>query len=111
MANLLERLVRLDIKITNLMTGLLPGDDAFDEIQLQSRRLADRISDAINIEATNAEGLYINGNATLMKTLKRLAEDIRSLADLQANIEAITGVIDTATEFIAAIAPVPLAED
>lgn len=105
MADLLVELTELDTIVTNIMTGMLPGDAGFATVQDLSAKLSDAISDAQRAAANAATPLFIHGNTKLVQVNKKLKEDIRSLNDLLANIQAITGVIDAATEFIGIFEP------
>lgn len=105
MADLLVELTELDTLITNILTGMLPGDEGFEEVEALSVDLSDAITEAQQAAANAATPLFIHGNTKLVQVNNRLQEDIRSLDDLLANIEAVKGVISAATEFLGIFEP------
>jgi hypothetical protein len=107
MADLIEELDKLSEIIADAATGLTNTNPNLARIQQIQSDLSKALAKARRVAADNATPLFVHGNTTLVQVNKQLKADINSLADLEANIMAITGVIDAAVEFLAIFAPAP----
>lgn len=105
MADLIDELDELNQKIADAASGMTTSNPNFTEIQQIQSDLSKALARARKVAADNATDLFVHGNTTLVQVNKQLKVDIKSLADLEANIKAITGVIKAATDFLAIFAP------
>ena len=105
MADLLAELDALDTLVTDFGTGMTKKNPLFAQVEELRSDLGEALAKARQIAANSATPLFIHGNTTLVQVNKKLQEDIHDLASFEANIEAIKGVIDSATEFLAIFAP------
>ena len=92
-------------RLSNVVAGMVPEDEGFEEIEQAIADIDDRRDTLTRLLVKENTKKFVSANHELVKVNDKMKEALAELADMQKKIEAITSLVRAADNFIASVVP------